>query len=152
MTSFSWFSDYLKKSKDFYRTGKKFGIIKWYDVDCIVIVVRRHIWFPDNNFSSCEWISLKFSDIKVQYHKRQVGIEFGDDGPNCLGIRGPKGPKTSIFLLQDNNLCISISIALKLYHSIKYHKEKVWVQFWGYCTNSLENKGQKTSIFVVSGQ
>ena len=60
-------------------------------VVCVVVVcaVRRYIRCPDNNFSSSEWISMKFNK-KVQYNKRKVGINFGDDGPNRFGIRGPK--------------------------------------------------------------
>ena len=35
---------------------------------------------------------------KVQYHKKKVGIDFLDDGPNRLGIRDPKGAKNKHFL------------------------------------------------------
>ena len=36
-----------------------------------------------------------------------------------------RGPKQSFFYFQDINLCKSISIALKLYHNVYYHKQKV---------------------------
>ena len=52
---------------------------------------------------------------KVKYHNRKVGIDFGDDGPNRLGFRGPE---QAFILFQDNNLCISILIALKLYNNV----------------------------------
>ena len=56
---------------------------------------RTH-WFPDNNFSLSEWISMKFLK-KVQYHKKKVGIDFWDSGTNLLGIKGPKGAENKHF-------------------------------------------------------
>ena len=96
-------------------------------------------WFPDNNFSLSESISIKFNK-KVQYQKRKAGIDIGDDGPNRFGIRGPK---QAFFYFQDIILCISISITLKLYHNVLYHRYKVWIDFRGYGPNSLGIWGQK---------
>ena len=54
-----------------------FGIVYWYDVVLVgVIVVRRQICFPDNNFDLREWISMKFSrwfNIKIV----SLGLIFG---------------------------------------------------------------------------
>ena len=36
-------------------------------------------WFPDNNFSLREWITLKFNK-KVQYHKGKVEIDLYEYG------------------------------------------------------------------------
>ena len=37
------------------------------------------VWFPISNFSSSEWISMKFVK-KVQHYKRKVMIDFGGYG------------------------------------------------------------------------
>ena len=71
----------------------------------VVCVVRRHIGFRTITLINMNG-SLKFYK-KVHYHKGKFRIDFGDDGPNHLGTRGPK---QAFFYFQDNYLCISISI------------------------------------------
>lgn len=70
-----------------YMTQIIFKVVSWYHVVvCASNVCSEDIWFPDNDLSFSEWISMKFIR-KVQYHKREVGIVYEGDGPNCLGIR-----------------------------------------------------------------
>lgn len=52
---------YCKMKSFFYTTALKFVcVVYWYDVVVVCVVVQRQIWFLDNNFSSSEWISMKF--------------------------------------------------------------------------------------------
>ena len=74
------------------------------------------IWVPDNNFS----LSVRIS-TKSKPQKEGCDCIWGD-GHIPIGKKGPKGgPKQAFFEFQDNNLCLSIFIARKLYYKVQYH-------------------------------
>ena len=97
----------------------------------------------DNNLSNNEWISHKFY-YKVPYHQRKTGIDFS--GCDLSQVRmTTKGPETSIYFFNLDNLCKWEWIALKLYHRM------FWVEFVGFNFQPFRKKGPKSDCFN-SGQ
>ena len=75
--------------------------------------------------------------------KGSLGLILGVIVPKVQELGTQRGPKQAFIQCQYNKLCTGISIVLKLYHNVKYHKQKVGIYFLGNGANSLGIKGQK---------
>ena len=88
---------------------------------------------------------------KVQYLKRKVWIDFGDDSPYRFGLGAQMGPKTSIFLLSGNQLMYKHFKCSEIVPSMLNTTNKVWIDFWGLwsqmCRNLRPKRGQNKHFF-----